>query len=75
MKFRIRLDLILNSDKETLANNVYDTLLNNLRDHAQIINEGLDNEETSKMQLEKCYHDEPDTPDRKPCETLKEVHK
>ena len=72
MKLRVRLDLILNSDKETLANKVYESLLTNLKDHAQVINKGLVNEETSRLIIEECHHDE--TPP-KPCKILKEISK
>lgn len=58
MKYRIRLDLILNSDKETLANKVYNALLIEIKDHAKIINKGLANEEKSYLELEHCGHDE-----------------
>ena len=72
MKIRVRLDLILNSDEETLANKIYDTLLSNLKDHAQVIKKGLVDEETSSLRIKECYHDETPT---KPCKILKEIHK
>ena len=68
MKYRIRLDLILNEDNEILANKVYDALLADLKDHAKIINAGLATEEKSKLELELCGHDE-----GLPCTILKSV--
>lgn len=70
MLYRVRLDLILKDDQETLARNIYDALFNQLKDHAQVINKGLVNEEKSTLKLELCRHDE-----NLPCVILKEVSK
>ena len=67
MKYRVKLDLILDSDKQDLANTIYNTLLGKLKSYAIVIKA---TEEHSYIQLEECYHDE-----GKPRVILKRVEK
>jgi len=67
MKYRVKLDLILDSNKGDLANTIYNTLLTELKSYATVIKA---TEEHSYIQLEECYHDE-----GKPCVILKQTTK
>ena len=66
MKYRVRCDLILDVEDETVAKEIAKTL-HKLRDFFRIIRLGELAEERSFIVLEKCYHDEEPS---KPCEIV-----
>jgi len=69
MKYRVRLDLILDDSRLSLANTIYTQLLTSLKDHARVIELTM---EHSFLEIEECHHDESPP---KPCVILKRVEK
>ena len=69
MKYRVRLDLILDNDKLALANTIYNQLFTQLKDNARVITL---TDEKSFLELEECHHDE--SPPQ-PCQILERIEK
>jgi len=67
MKWRIRADIILSD--ESKAVDIFENLKKE-RDKFETINRGELNEERSRVELEKCYHDEELI---KPCEIIETI--